>query len=347
MSLTTNHKAWKILFIIFLLLTVMFTLFFYFSSIFITFIIGILFLMITIKMISYYREKMDKYSFSRIKRKVQGYTLLIFWIFIAYFLVGTSIAQFSEVVSSVNEQNQTILGTYIERSEEFFPDKITEIAFNDNAIRKIEEYAFSFFKILFSQVSFLTFNGVLMIPLMYYMYFRRRKIIIKKIMSYIPKEMQGSVKRAANKIGVQLNEFFTAKLTESVVIGSICCLGFYVAGLKGWLILGILAGFLNIIPFIGPVLGAIPPILIALLDEPIVAVYVLSTVIIAQAVDNFYLIPFMLTGKVKIDALLGVVLILSGAKVLGVLGMIFAIPIFLVYKIILSESHKELKKIYK
>ena len=68
---------------------------------------------------------------------------------------------------------------------------------------------------------------------------------------------------------------------ESMVIAGICCLGFFIAGVKGWLVLGLLAGFLNIVPYLVRLLGAVPPMLITLLvDEPIITFYVVITILI-------------------------------------------------------------------
>ena len=75
-------------------------------------------------------------------------------------------------------------------------------------------------------------------------------------------------------------------------------------------------------------------------------IYVLITVIVAQIIDNLYLNPFMVSGKVKMDPLLSIILILVGAQLFGILGMVLAIPIYLVYKIVLRESYSELIKIY-
>jgi len=218
---------------------------------------------------------------------------------------------------------------------------------NEERITKAELYVFEVIKGMFSEVTKFLFSAIIITPLVFYMYFRRRKAIQKEIFTHIPKKMHTGFVRAAKHICSQLHDYLTAKVLESAVIAVICCTGFWLAGLKGWLILGVIAGFLNIIPYVGPIIGVIPALLIGLLDHPMIALYVIITIIIAQLVDNLYLIPFMISSKVKIGALLTIVLILIGSKLLGPLGMIFAIPIYLVYKIVLRESYKELVKMYK
>jgi predicted PurR-regulated permease PerM len=76
------------------------------------------------------------------------------------------------------------------------------------------------------------------------------------------------------------------------------------------------------------------------------ALFAIITVIIAQLIDNLYLIPFMISEKVNINPLLSVVLTLAASKLLGPLGMVLAIPIYIIYKIIIKESYRELVNIY-
>jgi predicted PurR-regulated permease PerM len=78
-----------------------------------------------------------------------------------------------------------------------------------------------------------------------------------------------------------------------------------------------------------------------------IALFAVITVIIAQLIDNLYLIPFMISEKVNINPLLSVVLTLAASKLLGPLGMVLAIPIYIVYKIIIKESYGELINIYR
>ncbi|MPM89963.1 hypothetical protein SDC9_137078 [bioreactor metagenome] len=82
------------------------------------------------------------------------------------------------------------------------------------------------------------------------------------------------------------------------------------------------------------------------IDSPLTALFAVITVIIAQTIDNLYLIPFMISEKVNINPLMSVILTLAASKLLGALGMVLAIPIYIIYKIIMKESYRELINIY-
>nr|WP_255679902.1 AI-2E family transporter [Methanosarcina sp. DH2] len=213
-------------------------------------------------------------------------------------------------------------------------------------LQKIGNTIFSGIADLVSKASYYFFTGILIIPLMFGVYFKHHNKIGNYIQYYAPPEHADGIVRALKSIGRELEDFFSAKMLESAIIGLICCIGFYLAGIDGWLFLGILAGFLNIIPYIGPLLGAIPPVIVGYIASPMTALLAVITVIIAQLIDNLYLIPFMISEKVNINPLLSVVLTLAASKLLGPLGMVLAIPIYIVYKIIIKESYRELVNIY-
>jgi len=346
MALTTNPNVWKVMGVLVVVLTLGFSILFYFNTIFLTFVIGLCMIILTNKLVLYYTKRMSKYSLSRWKRKLYGYVLVFFWIFIILFILGNSVDELNSAIADVNLQNQTLTAAYLSKIGPVIPDEIEKDILSEESIREAEEYVFSFFGVLFSRLTFFIFNGILIIPLMFFMYYKRMGAIKERVFDLVPIRFKKRFPAVIGEIGSQLNDFLSAKVLESTAIGAICCLGFYVSGLKGWLLLGVLAGFLNIVPFIGPVLGAIPPILVGLLDQPLVALYVIITIVIAQVVDNFYLIPFMISGKVKIDPLLSIVLILVGSQLAGAIGMIFALPVFIVYKIVLTNAYGEFVKIF-
>jgi predicted PurR-regulated permease PerM len=287
---------------------------------------------------------MQKYNLPKWKYKLYAYILIVFWVFAILMLIASSFEDLATVIANPDQAKLSLFYNY--RVRPYIPNIIKDNYLTDEAFSKASAYIFSLFSSTISTASFFLFSGILIIPLMFYLNFRRKDSLIKELYSLVPEKYFSGFRRATQDISKQLHDFYRAKVVESIIVGSICCLGFFVAGLKGWLILGFFAGFFNIVPYLGPVFGAIPPIIIGLLDEPITAFYVFITIIISQLIDNFYLIPFMVTSKVKIDALCGIVLILIGAKLLGILGMIFAIPIYLVYKIVLVESYNELVRIH-
>jgi len=349
MPLSTNPKIWRILIVIFLFLTALFALAFYFKTIFITIIIGLSLIVITEKIRGNFSKNTKKLP-NKI-RKFYAWFLIIFWLVSLSYLMANSLGDVNNAIRENKEEYETITSIYNEKIDlyikPYVPQIIQERIFTGENFKKLQLFFFSFSTNLFSQLSFFILNGILIIPLLFHIYFNKSEGIKKKIFSLIPKRFHKDYTSGLNEVATHLHDFFTAKVIESIVVAFICCIGFFIAGVKGWLILGLVAGFLNIVPYIGPLLGAVPPLLITLLvDEPIISLYVVITIIIAQLVDNLYLIPFMIAGKVRIFPLVSILLVLTGAQLFGIFGMVFAIPMYLVYKIVLKGSYEVLVRIY-
>ncbi|MDO8628711.1 MAG: AI-2E family transporter [Nanoarchaeota archaeon] len=348
MGLTLNTNVWKWLLAVTILLTLLITLLFYFQGIFAVIILGTVLIIFTDKLRKNYQERMVyQYNLQRWQRRLLGYGLLIFWAITIIFLITTSIKDIGNTITTITENHQTLLTAYEETILPYLPTIIQTTTNYHTYITQAQIYILKTFSTAITNLGYIIINGILIIPIMYYMYYKKRTTLSKQFFNILPKKLHNGFVKAASDIGKELHEFLNGKIIESIIVGALCCLGFYLGGLPGWLILGLLAGFLNIVPYIGPILGAIPPLLIALFTDGTTALYVLITIIIAQIIDNFYLQPFMLSDKVKMDPLLSILLILIGAQLYGIMGMIFAIPIYIIYKIVLRESYLALTSIYK
>ncbi|MEK6904082.1 MAG: AI-2E family transporter, partial [Nanoarchaeota archaeon] len=291
----TNKQIWLVLAIVFAGLTAIFTVLFYFEDIFITFIVGAALILLTERIKNEYKNRMKLFEFSENRQKIYGYLLLTFWLVVTIILVWSSINQINDSVISAKRQGQDITATYITNLKPYVPELLSDSLSRENVV-KAENYLWSLFSRFLTDVGMFIFNAVLIIPLLFFLYFRKRDDVLYWLYSHLPTHYHNSMMNAMKDMGGELHYFFSAKVVESLIIGVICALGFFVAGLKGWLLLGFLAGFLNIVPYIGPVIGAIPPVLLALLDSRVTALYVIITVVVAQLIDNFYLQTFMKAG---------------------------------------------------
>ncbi|MFW5704204.1 MAG: AI-2E family transporter [Nanoarchaeota archaeon] len=346
MTLSTDTRVWKILFLITIMLTLVFGVFFYFRNLFIIFVVGFILILITERVINWYELKIKKkFKLRHWQSSGIAYLALFIFFFILFYFLFLSLAEISTVFSQLNPSNP-VGQAYIDNFKEILPERVSNILIEDSFLVDLQLFVFNFFANFLLNFSKIFFTALLVIPLMFFAYFNRKQKIMNFIFEAVPKKFHRGFLRSSAEMGSKLKDFFTAKIIESLIVALICSLGFMFIGIKGGLFLGILAGFLNIIPYVGPIMGAIPPLIIGLISGPEVGLYVLITVLFAQLVDNFYLIPFMISDKVKIDPLLSIVLILVGAQLFGVFGMVFALPVFIVYKIVLKEAYEELVAIY-
>jgi len=346
MVLTNNKIVWQILSIILIGLLLTFYLIYYLSSIFIVFVTGIILILISDKIMTLYHTILDKFEISRIVKKISGYFLAIFLTIGLLFLFSGSFIDVLEKLQEETGGSNNIETYYNNNIKENIPSVIDEYVFTSSNLESSKNYILSLLSNLISGIGSFLFNAVLIIPLMFAIYFRNKNKFPKLLSKYVPRKYQKATFNSLNEISKNLKYFLDAKGIESLVVAIICCTGFYFSGINGWFFLGVIAGLLNIVPYFGPLMGAVMPILVGFTYGINTVYVIISIIVFAQLVDNFYLIPFMISNKVNMDALLSIVLILVGAKLFGIFGMVFIIPMYLVFKIILITTYKQLVKIY-
>jgi len=193
----------------------------------------------------------------------------------------------------------------------------------------------------------LLFNLILVVPILTIIFLMQGENLKKGFISLVPNKYFEPVLAAWNKSIKEISHYIVAKVFESFVIGLVLTVGFYFVGLDGALLFGVLGGVLNIIPYLGPLIGAVPPVLIAIAGENnLVILGVIVVAVIAQLIDNLYIIPIWFSKIMKMHPLLVVVLIFVGAKVMGVLGMVLIYPVFSVLKIFFIEVYRVFDFIY-
>ncbi|MBZ3935702.1 AI-2E family transporter [Methanimicrococcus blatticola] len=344
LPLTTNKRVWLSMILVFAALCAVIMTLFYFSELFIVILFGLCFIALLNKAVNLFNKYTGKYT--RKQRQVMAIAIVMLAVVVCGSVFLTQINNLSDLFSDLSGLQAMILqGTdiFIEMLS-VLPDAVTNWV--QNMIDSIVNTIFSYTGILLSQAFFYILAIVLLYPIMFKMYFKDGSRIKSIINNAVPKRFETEFKYTANAILTQSNNFFVAKIIESIGIALICCVGFYLIGLPGWLFLGILAGLLNNVPYIGPIFATIPPIIVGLVIGWKIALLAIVVCLIAQIVDNIYLVPFMISSKVSVNPFTTVLLILTFSQLYGALGMILSIPIYIICKIILVESYKLLIRIF-
>ncbi|MCG8481716.1 MAG: AI-2E family transporter [Clostridia bacterium] len=132
---------------------------------------------------------------------------------------------------------------------------------------------------------------------------------------------------ASNETNEMFSKYFVGKIIDSVIIGVICFFGMLLIKAPYPVLLAVIIGVTNMIPFFGPFIGAVPAILLALLANPMTAVYVAIFVLLLQQFDGYILGPKILGDSVGLSAFWIILAILVGGALMGVIGMLIAVPI--------------------
>ena len=115
-------------------------------------------------------------------------------------------------------------------------------------------------------------------------------------------------------------------------------------GFEYALLLAVFAGLSNLIPYIGPVVGAIPAVLIVLVNSVpgLEFLIVIAVYIVAQLIDNFFIIPLVVAKIVNLHPVTVAIVIIIGAQIGGILGMIISIPVACILKLTTTTVYSHL-----
>ena len=181
----------------------------------------------------------------------------------------------------------------------------------------------------------------LLVPLFSFFFLRDSRRIMRGLISLTPNRYFEMVLDIYDHVSWQLGHFIRGRILEALIIGIVVWLGLSLTDIRYAPILGAIAGVTNLLPYIGPIIGMIPGLVIALVDLGmggqfwwIFCVYLLIAQII---VDNFILIPILISRVSNLHPLLVILAIVMGGKLYGVLGMIIGVPIASVINIIILE----------
>jgi predicted PurR-regulated permease PerM len=173
-----------------------------------------------------------------------------------------------------------------------------------------------------------------------------KKGIESFLKAVVPKNYEAYVtglwKRAEIKVGLWLQ----GQLLLALIVGLTVYIGLSLMGIKFALILGLLALALEIIPMVGPVLAAIPAIILAFMQSPSLGLWVLAFYVLVQQLENHILVPVVLGKTIGVNPVVVIVALLIGAKLAGIPGMILSVPVATIIVEIFDDlaRHKHLKE---
>jgi putative permease len=187
-----------------------------------------------------------------------------------------------------------------------------------------------------------SFTVLIMAPFLTFFMLLDGRDYVRKIISMIPNNLFELVLHLNYQISSQLGGFIRARLIESIIVGMIVWLGLLLMGFPYSLILGLFAGLLNIIPYVGPLIGALPAFIVSFANGGNSAeLWQLALVYgISQIVDTVVLVPFLVAKIVDLHPVTVVLSVLIGSQLMGILGMIICIPVVSTLKVTSMALYK-------
>ncbi|MBD3282475.1 MAG: AI-2E family transporter [Candidatus Portnoybacteria bacterium] len=143
----------------------------------------------------------------------------------------------------------------------------------------------------------------------------------------------------------KLGRWLQGQLFLGLIVGVLVYIGLYLLNVKFALLLAIIAGILEIFPYIGPVIAAIPAIILAFLQAPVLGLWVFILYVAVQQVENYVIVPLVIGRVVKLNPVAVIMALLIGGKLGGIPGMILAVPLAAIVAEFFRDIIKRKKKI--
>jgi len=157
------------------------------------------------------------------------------------------------------------------------------------------------------------------------------------VSAFVPEKYRETFLRIFSEITRKMSLWFRGQLLLSAVIGIVTFIGLWIMHIPYALVLAFIAAFTELIPMVGPILGAIPAIVVALFIGPIMAIIVAAFYVFVQQLENHILVPQVMKKAVGLNPIIIISSMLIGAKLLGILGVILAVPIASSIGVIIKE----------
>lgn len=180
-----------------------------------------------------------------------------------------------------------------------------------------------------------------LVPIFTFVILSDGRTMQKKFFALVPNRFFESFFLITNEISASLSDYLRAKLVEAFLVGLMTWAGLAAFGAPYALVLAVAAGVTNILPYIGPVLGAVPAILVPLLDPahahllwPIALV-----ILVVNVIDMVVIFPLIVAKLVNLHPLVLIAVVALGQKYYGLVGMLISIPLASAAKVIMLQLH--------
>ncbi|MBO0468900.1 AI-2E family transporter [Enterococcus plantarum] len=149
---------------------------------------------------------------------------------------------------------------------------------------------------------------------------------------FLPEKRQESIADLLNKINKTLANYISGQAIECLFVGTFTAIGYSLIGVRYAFLFGVIAGFTNLIPYLGPYLGLAPAVFVTVFDEPIKAVFCCVVVLIVQQIDGNIIYPNVIGKSLQIHPLTIIIVLLVAGNIAGLLGIFLGVPFYAIVK---------------
>lgn len=179
--------------------------------------------------------------------------------------------------------------------------------------------------------------SIVIIPIVTYYLLSDGEILSNKMYLLIPVKNRRIAKKIIEDVNLLLERYIVSQVLLSIATGIMCLILFLILDIKFAIFLSIINGIFNIVPYFGALFGGIPAVLIAFFDSEAKGLWGIIGILLIQQIEGNILAPKVTADSTNIHPLLIIILLLIGEKLGGITGMVLAVPIGVILKVIYDD----------
>lgn len=244
--------------------------------------------------------------------------------------------EFNQLIKDIPE----FINVGIDKVTEFVNNTNIEFIRTDDMIQKLTSFVEKTIPVLsqgiFSGISMVASitTVLLLVPLVLFFFLKDEYLFSQRISKIVPRKYKKQGMDIIQDIDKTLSNYIIGQTIIALTAGILMYIGYIILGLKYALILALFAMVTSIIPFLGPIIGIIPALLVGLGYNPFILVKILILTAIVQQLQANLIIPLVVGKRMRIHPLTIILLLLVSAPLYGLIGMIIVIPAYAVAKIL-------------
>ncbi|HEL2217997.1 TPA: AI-2E family transporter [Streptococcus suis] len=180
--------------------------------------------------------------------------------------------------------------------------------------------------------------AILIMPFILFYLLRDGQYLNKHITQYLPTKWREPIGTVLSDVNGQLSNYVRGQVTVAIIVALMFSVMFSIIGLSYPITLGVMAGFLNLIPYLGSFLAMIPAVILGLIAGPIMLIKVLVVFMIEQTIEGRFVTPLIIGSSLCIHPITILFVLLTAGQMYGVLGVLLGIPIYASIKVLVKAA---------
>ena len=190
---------------------------------------------------------------------------------------------------------------------------------------------------------------VMTMPVILYYLLKDGNKVIPFVTRMFPTRSQHKISVMLNEMNQQVSSYIRGQITVAICVGFTYIIGYTLIGLPYGVTIGMIAGLLTIIPYLGSIIGLTPALIIGFVTNPTLALHVLLVFVIEQLIESRVLQPLILGSSLKMHPVTILIILLAAGKMFGLVGLLIAVPVYAVVKVFITHFfawYKEYSGLY-